>query len=474
MVFSDLAFIFFLLPVFIALDFVLRSHAPLRNLGLIAVSLVFYAYDGKSAIVILLAYGLLNFLFVKGAYCFICPAEGKRTATGTVLLTLGITLNLAGLFYYKYAYWILSLFPPPISNLLDIKPAEAPALPLGISFFTFHAISFLVDISTKRIVNCPTALQFLTYFFMFPHLVAGPIVRFEHVQKEVAARTYTLSLFNYGVWRFILGVNKKILIANSVAPIADLTFALDITRLSSPDLILGAVAYMLQIYFDFSAYSDMAIGLAAMAGFKFHENFNSPYQAISVRDFWRRWHISLSTWLKNYVYIPLGGSRCSKAKLCRNLLIVFVLCGLWHGANATFLVWGLYHGAFLILERTPVGSFLEKWPYLLKRTYLLVMVMVGWVFFRAESLGDALNYLKTMCAFTREGEFFDLSIGAYNYAALILGTLLALYTPGAFKSISSLEGRIALPSYLLNALLLPLSLACLYLGSRNPFIYFNF
>lgn len=309
---------------------------------------------------------------------------------------------------------------------------------------------------------------------MFPHLVAGPIVRFEHVQKEVASRTYTLSQFNYGMWRFILGVNKKILIANSVAPIADLTFALDITRLSSPDLILGAVAYMLQIYFDFSAYSDMAIGLAAMSGFKFHENFNAPYQAVSVRDFWRRWHISLSTWLKNYVYIPLGGSRCSKAKLYRNLIIVFVLCGLWHGANATFLVWGLYHGAFLILERTPVGSFLEKWPYLLKRTYLLVMVMTGWVFFRAESLGDALDYLATMCDLTREGEFFDLSLGAYNYAALILGTLLALYTPGAFKSISSLEGRIALPSYLLNALLLPLSLACLYLGSRNPFIYFNF
>lgn len=331
-----------------------------------------------------------------------------------------------------------------------------------------------MDLSTKRVAHCPTALQFLTYFFMFPHLVAGPIVRFEHVQKEVAERSYTLSQFNYGMWRFILGVNKKILIANSVAPIADLTFALDITRLSSPDLLLGAMAYMLQIYFDFSAYSDMAIGLAAMAGFKFHENFNAPYQAVSVRDFWRRWHISLSTWLKNYVYIPLGGSRCTALKLYRNLIIVFVLCGLWHGANATFLVWGLYHGAFLILERTALGKFLEKWPCLLKRAYLLIMVMVGWVFFRAESLNDALHYLYTMCDLTRTGEFFDLEIGAYNYAALLIGSALALYTPRAFKSISSLEGTIALPSYLLNACLLPLSLACLYLGSRNPFIYFNF
>lgn len=276
------------------------------------------------------------------------------------------------------------------------------------------------------------------------------------------------------MWRFVLGVNKKILIANSVAPIADFTFTLSPEVLSSSDLMLGALAYTLQIYFDFSAYSDMAIGLAAMAGFKFQENFNAPYQADSIKNFWRRWHISLSTWLKNYVYIPLGGSRVATSKIYRNLLIVFILCGLWHGANATFLIWGLYHGAFLILERTKVGNLINALPYLLRRAYAFIAVLIGWVFFRASSLDGALHYLKTMLTPGREGEFYELTIGPFNYAAVITGLIIALYTPKAFKTKPSDTAVINKASYFLNAALFIISVGVLYIGSRNPFIYFNF
>lgn len=309
---------------------------------------------------------------------------------------------------------------------------------------------------------------------MFPHLVAGPIVRYEHVEKELKHRVYDKDQFCYGMWRFVLGVNKKLLIANSVAPIADFTFTLNTSALSSSDLMLGALAYTLQIYFDFSAYSDMAIGLAAMAGFKFHENFNAPYQADSIRNFWQRWHISLSTWLKNYVYIPLGGSRVPQVKIYRNLLIVFILCGLWHGANATFLIWGLYHGTFLILERTRFGTMLAKCPYVLRRTYALVVVLFGWIFFRAESLDSAVVYITSMFNFQREGEFYDLTIGVLNYLALTVGLLIALYTPKIFKTYNSSEQQISKASYFINAGLLIVSIVVLYIGSRNPFIYFNF
>ncbi len=465
MVFSDLAFIFFLLPVFIIIDFLLRRHCSARNLVLIAISLIFYSYDGSGSLIILIAYGILNYLY---SMLLSRSSQQDTNTKRKLILALGIAGNLAGLCYYKYAFWLISLLP------WNVHLGSAPNLPLGISFFTFHAISYLVDLYSGRIASRPTVLQFLTYFFMFPHLVAGPIVRFEHVAQELRTRTYSSAQFSYGMWRFILGINKKVLIANSVAPIADFTFKLNLDALSSSDLILGALAYTLQIYFDFSAYSDMAIGLAAMAGFKFHENFNAPYQADSIRNLWQRWHISLSTWLKNYVYIPLGGSRVKTGKIYRNLLIVFVLCGLWHGANATFLIWGLYHGAFLILERTAFGSFLAKWPSLLKRTYVFIVVLFGWIFFRAESLDQAVAYICAMLNFSRDGHFFDLTIGLYNYAALIIGLLIALYTPQAFKAIPSQDGRIAQSSYALNAVLLFLSIAVLYLGSRNPFIYFNF
>lgn len=454
---------------------------------LIAVSLLFYCYDGSSNIIILLVYGIANFLFMQLVFnkrpelqlenANPPPLSTKNSLKindladknyFNLLLAFGIALNLAGLCYYKYAYWLLSFLP------FDLELGQAPGLPLGISFFTFHAISFLVDCYTGRITEKPRASEFLTYFFMFPHLVAGPIVRYEHVEKELKHREYSKDQFCYGMWRFVLGVNKKILIANSVAPIADFTFSLNTSAVSSADLMLGALAYCLQIYFDFSAYSDMAIGLAAMAGFKFHENFKAPYQADSIKNFWQRWHISLSTWLKNYVYIPLGGSRVPQVKIYRNLLIVFVLCGLWHGANATFLIWGLYHGGFLILERTKFGTLLAKWPYVLRRAYVLIVVIFGWIFFRAESLDGALNYITAMFNFGREGEFFDLTIGIYNYAALVIGLAVALYTPQAFKTISAEEGTISRASYILNAALLLVSFIVVYISSRNPFIYFNF
>ena len=254
-------------------------------------------------------------------------------------------LNIFLLFCCKYVCWVISLILP----FLELKQ---PKLPLGISFFTFHAISYLIDIRRGVIQPAKNAVDFLTYFCMFPHLVAGPIVRYAQVQHELTRRGPDASLFSYGVFRFLMGLNKKVLIANSVAGIADAAFVLSSQgNLHFLDAWLGIAAYTVQIYFDFSGYSDMAIGLAAMAGFHFEENFNRPYSSSSIREFWRRWHISLSSWLRDYLYIPLGGSRGSVLSTYRNQLVVFFICGLWHGADMTFIVWGLWHGIFLIVER---------------------------------------------------------------------------------------------------------------------------
>ncbi len=308
MVFSEISFVFFLLPVFLALDFAVHLKTYLRNMVVVCISLIFYFWDGSHYFHILIIYGVLNYLF---GFAVAYAKEKLSAKLALSVLFIFISLNLYGLFFFKYLYWLLTSLQNLLLNneWLQAVSVKDRNLPLGISFFTFHALSYLIDIYRKEITVCKSPLSFLTYFFMFPHLVAGPIVRFKHVKDELQDRPFCKDLFCYGLSRFIMGLNKKILIANSAAPIASTAFLINPELLSSYMLWLGAIAFMVQIYFDFSAYSDMAIGLAAMAGFRFHENFNAPYHAVSMRDFWRRWHISLSSWLRDYVYIPLGGSR---------------------------------------------------------------------------------------------------------------------------------------------------------------------
>ena len=461
MVFASLAFVFLILPLFLIGDFATRQFksGTWRNIWLVTISLIFYVWGEAASIFLLLALGILNYW--AGRYL-----PGSRRPR--LWLSVFIAVNLSVLVGFKYVFWLTSLLGLYVS-------AKAPSLPLGISFFTFHAISYLADVYRRQIAPAKTMLDFLTYFCMFPHLVAGPIVRYAQVLGDLSCRGPDRELFSFGLYRFLIGLNKKVLIANSVAIMADSAFTLSrFGHLHSPDAWLGLLAYAIQIYFDFSGYSDMAIGLAAMAGFRFEENFNRPYSSVSMRDFWHRWHISLSSWLRDYIYLPLGGSRGHWLTICRNLLLVFFLCGLWHGAEASFIVWGLWHGLFLLIERWRVwGLWLAKMPAWLARLYVWLVFLIGWVFFRAENLPVAFAYLKSMFAFS----LAPVAL-VYYWAALAIlaiGVLLCLL-PDKYLPVptSRKPGAYSDAFYGLQAGLAVFSVAFLLSGARNPFIYFNF
>lgn len=469
MVFASLPFIFFILPLFLTLDFLSQKKNLIRNFFIILVSLFFYVFDGGThSLKILLAYGVLNFFF---GY-ILEYVKSKNHILKNLTLILFVAINLLALVFYKYSFWLVNLLHD--NGVADNITAKPQILPLGISFFTFHAISYLIDISRGELNGKSNVVNFLTYFFMFPHLIAGPIVRYKQVKDDLVERTYDQSLFSYGLYRFILGVNKKILIANSVAPIANMAFTYHVASISTADAWLGAVAYMIQIYFDFSAYSDMAIGLAAMAGFRFSENFNQPYLSTSIKDFWRRWHISLSSWLRDYVYIPLGGSRVPTYRIYFNLITVFFLCGLWHGANMTFVIWGLYNGLFLILERLFLGDLLARVPKLITHIYAVFVVLIGWVFFRADSLSQAFDYLSVMFGLSNLDKECICQAQLLNYIALVVGCIIVFLKLKAFNSSNTQEAVTHNYTYFVNFVLIFVSVLVLYFGAQNPFIYFNF
>ena len=469
MVFASLPFIFFILPLFLTFDFLSQKKNLIRNIFIILVSLFFYVFDGGThSLKILLAYGVLNFIF---GY-ILEYVKSKNHFFLNLTLILFVAINLLALVFYKYSFWLVNLLHD--NGIADNISAKPQILPLGISFFTFHAISYLIDISRGELNGKSNVVNFLTYFFMFPHLIAGPIVRYKQVKDDLVNRTYDQSLFSYGLYRFILGVNKKILIANSVAPIANMAFTYHVASISTADAWLGAVAYMIQIYFDFSAYSDMAIGLAAMAGFRFSENFNQPYLSTSIKDFWRRWHISLSSWLRDYVYIPLGGSRVPTYRIYVNLITVFFLCGLWHGANMTFVIWGLYNGLFLILERLFLGDLLDRVPKLITHLYAIFVVLIGWVFFRADSLSQAFEYLSVMFGLSNLDKGSICQAQLLNYIALVVGCIIVFLKLKAFNSSNTQEAVTHNYAYFVNFILIFVSVLVLYFGAQNPFIYFNF
>lgn len=469
MVFASLPFIFFILPLFLTLDFLSQKKNLIRNFFIILVSLFFYVFDGGThSLKILLAYGVLNFFF---GY-ILEYVKSKNHILKNLTLILFVAINLLALVFYKYSFWLVNLLHD--KGIADNITAKPQILPLGISFFTFHAISYLIDISRGELNGKSNVVNFLTYFFMFPHLIAGPIVRYKQVKDDLVNRTYDQSLFSYGLYRFILGVNKKILIANSVAPIANMAFTYHVASISTADAWLGAVAYMIQIYFDFSAYSDMAIGLAAMSGFRFSENFNQPYLSTSIKDFWRRWHISLSSWLRDYVYIPLGGSRVPTYRIYVNLITVFFLCGLWHGANMTFVIWGLYNGLFLILERLFLGDLLARVPKLITHLYAIFVVLIGWVFFRADSLSQAFEYLSVMFGLSNLDKESICQAQLLNYIALVVGCIIVFLKLKSFNSSNTHETVTHNYAYFVNFILIFVSVLVLYFGAQNPFIYFNF
>jgi alginate O-acetyltransferase complex protein AlgI len=388
--------------------------------------------------------------------------------------------------FFKYANFAIDNLNP-ITDAFGLPPVEIGPihLPLGISFFTFQAMSFLVDLRRGQIPDRPGFLRTALYISLFPQLIAGPIVRYRTIGSQLARRIVTRSAFASGLQRFTIGLGKKALIADGLAIPANAIFAVPADEISFGMAWLGALCFALQIYFDFSGYTDMAVGLGRLFGFSLPENFRYPYVATSIRDFWRRWHITLSSWFRDYLYVPLGGSRRTSGRVAFNLLVVFLLCGLWHGASWNFAVWGLFHGAFLALERTAFGRWLAVSPRALRHMYVLLVVAVAWVPFRSESVSYALHYTAAMFGLGA-GTFALGPVGYYLDGATVLWLVAGVIgsTPvgvALSRRIDAAEraqrGRFGWPAWAvpvaLGAILLA-SAASLAAGTQNPFIYFRF
>ena len=385
MVFSNLVFLFIFLPAVLFLYYL--SPKAGKNYILLLASLLFYAWGEPVYVLIMLGSICMNYLFARWL------DQGKNGFQRKFWLVVSIIANLFVLGIFKYA----GFFMENVNKLFHtVFPVPEIALPIGISFFTFQAMSYVIDVYRKDAVLQKNLFDLALYISLFPQLVAGPIVRYQTVADQITDRIHDWALFESGVKRFLIGLFKKVLIANPIGLVADEIFALSGGDLSTGTAWIGVMAYALQIYFDFSGYSDMAIGLGRMFGFKFLENFNYPYIAQSVTDFWRRWHISLSSWFRDYVYIPLGGNRVRPWKIYCNLFIVWTLTGFWHGASWTFLVWGFYYGVLIALERLFLGKLLAKLYRPLRHLYLLFIVMIGWVFFRADDFSYSFDLLYTL------------------------------------------------------------------------------
>ncbi len=450
MVFSSLTFLFVFLPVVFAAYFLLPKS--FRNYVLLAASVFFYAW-GEPVYIILMVLSLLFNYFVGREM----EEKDDNPAARKKCLLFALAVNLGLLAVFKYC------------TFLHLS------LPIGISFYTFQALSYVIDLYIGKIRAQKSLTAFALYICMFPQLIAGPIVRYIDVEKQLKNRTVTLASFGSGVRLFLVGLGKKVLLANAVGAV----FALITGRAASIATLtawVGAIAYMLQIYFDFSGYSDMAIGLGRMFGFKFNTNFELPYTAVTITDFWHRWHISLSTWFREYVYIPLGGNRKGVPRQILNLLIVWGLTGIWHGAGLNFLFWGLYYAGFLILEKFVLARFLEKLPALLRHLYALLIVLVGWVFFFSESLSGAFTYLKSMFTVGASG-FADALTGSSVFYHWLLWIAAVFACTTAARSLRKRLDKTRRRAWIVNILYLVLFFLCiasLITESYNPFLYFRF
>ncbi len=465
MLFSSAIFLFFFLPIVLIVYFL--APKKLRNLILLLASLVFYTWGEQKMVVLILLSTIVDY----SAGLIITKFNRKLG------LWISILFNLAILFYFKYASFAFENIQVLCRYLgvydLNISFLSSVALPLGISFYTFQTMSYTIDVYRGNVKSTRNFIDFATYVTLFPQLVAGPIVRYKDIELDLKQRSTSLFQFSEGLRRFIIGLSKKMIIANNLAFVADGSFGIPGDQLSTLFAWLGAVAYMFQIYFDFSGYSDMAIGLGKMFGFQFPENFNYPYISKSIKEFWRRWHISLSNWFRDYLYIPLGGNRVSKQRILLNLLIVFFITGLWHGAEWKFIVWGLWHGFFLLVEK--IGDSGKKFPSVLQHMYVVVVVLIGWVFFRAGDLNLAFQYLHKMFVFTPE----NLSNGVLSYyfrteSCLALCFAIAFSFPLQYKVFRINASQTLILKNAMTILLLLLSCMYIAVDAYNPFIYFRF
>ncbi len=472
MVFSSPIFLFLFLPVMLLLVTFLPTRW--KNVVLLVSSLFFYYWGERIftfVMVLSIGWNYVSALMIDKAHDEI----GRKW-----MLVLGITVNLLAIGYFKYGNFI-------IENLnelgLRIQLMKDIHLPIGISFFTFQSVSYLIDVYRKQTQANKDPIAVALYISLFPQLIAGPIVRYVDVKKEIEDRVVTVNLFALGIERFIVGLAKKIIIANTLAYVADQVFSLPESQLGTPLAWLGIICYTFQIYFDFSGYSDMAIGLGRMLGFKFLENFNYPYIARSIKDFWRRWHISLSTWFRDYLYIPLGGSRVKVNRIYLNLLIVFFLTGLWHGASWNFIVWGLFHGLFLVLERLGLEKLLKRCWRPLQHIYTILIVLIGWVFFRTESLTEAVILLEKLFVYENSSASEShLAMLINNEIWLILLLAVIFSTPFVAKICDwskriTINNHSSILSICYDVVLFGIFfISCMYLaaGTYNPFIYYRF
>lgn len=467
MVFSSLVFIFVFLPLTLALYYL--APKPYRNLILFGASLIFYAWGEPVYISIMIFSTVFDYLSA-----LVIEKHRNSTKTAMTVLIVSITINLGILCFFKYYDFVINNINSVFN--MNLSLLNLP-LPVGISFYTFQAVSYIIDVYLEKVPAQKGFISFGAYLTMFPQLVAGPIVRYSDIETQLKSRSESLDLFGEGAEKFINGLVKKVLIANNIGFLWSGVKSTAMGELTVLSAWLGITAFTFQIYFDFSGYSDMAVGLGKMFGFDFMKNFDYPYISMSVSEFWRRWHISLGSWFREYVYIPLGGNRHGKRKQYCNLLIVWFLTGLWHGANWNFIIWGLYFGFFIILENAFLGEKLKKWPAF-AHIYTLLIVMLGWVFFEWEDLGQCILFLKTMFGLTG-AKLFDARFLYCLYTNLLLLIVsAAACTPVLRNFIDSMKKNhksaacVIMPIVYLSFMLL--CTAYLVNESYNPFLYFRF
>jgi alginate O-acetyltransferase complex protein AlgI len=471
MVFTAPSFLFFFLPITLILNFLFQKF-KIRNTILLILSLFFYIFGEGELVLLMIGSIALNFYLGKWI-------EKKHSKLS---ISVGVAINLILLIVNKYTGFIIDnlnvffeIFDFPLISNIEIK------LPVGISFYTFQSISYLIDVYRKNNKAQKSFVDLALYVSLFPQLIAGPIVRYKDVAYQLQKRILHIKKFNVGVERFIIGLAKKVIISNSLALVADYIMDADMNKLDASTAWLGIILYSLQIYFDFSGYSDMAIGLGKMLGFDFLENFNFPYASKSIREFWRRWHISLSNWFRDYLYISLGGNRNGNFKTYLNLFIVFFLTGLWHGASWNFVLWGMIHGVFIVIERLGFDKIIDRLK-ILRNIYTLFVVMIAWIFFRIETFSDAINYISIMFSGTTNPNHytFNMFLSTEIIFVLIVGIILSfngltlfynkfLITDNqllnfTFKSIKTISLLLIFVYCIMNVAS----------GSYNPFIYFRF
>ena len=466
MVFTSAVFLGVFLPLLLGVYFM--ANAKARPYVLLVFSLLFYAWGEPSAVVIMLALMVLNYFLALGM-----AAAGERKWLSATLLGVGVCADLGALVAYKYIGFIVSNLLPVFTHFGVKMEVPQVALPIGISFYVFQIISYMVDVRRGTVEVQRNPFKFMLYVSLFPQLIAGPIVRYATIAQDIENRTADFDNIVAGFRRFTIGLAKKVLIADVMAGAVDVIFAAKVETIPGFYCWLGAIMYTLQIYFDVSGYSDMAIGLGRVFNFRFLENFDHPYASCSVQEFWRRWHISLSSWFRDYLYIPLGGNRKGTVRTYLNLFIVFLLCGVWHGAAWNFVVWGVYHGVGLVVERAGFGKVVKRFPKVVGNLYLMLFVVIGWVLFRAPDLGYAGTYIGNM--FGGGGAAFRSFTPLIDFISLDKALLMAVGIVASYPVFEPMVRRVPESVRLVfGVLLFAVAFMLAMTSAYSPFIYFRF